>query len=360
MIKQISYVGMLLFLFSSQTMAENKGTIPGPGNHFNAFVPPASSTINITTTTPHWTYPTAGIKILSSGYKVVGKSPAPNGYVLFSVSDTQPANITLSGPVGTANIRLCLNGTGKTYTCEDYTISVYSSHVIFVSSTQYTGNLQGSALTAEQGADAICQSVAAASGNTLLNGLTFKSLLVTHARYPCSIVNGKANCTGSFATNWHLVVVAPYVYADGKTLYNTVNQYGVFDGSNRIINDENNNTSFNSFWSGIQRIFSNSYSSDIAAWVSQDMNAAEDSNQYTTNLASCSGFTSEGGSDNGSIGFPGDQPLTFGVIPPLTWVNYSTSGFNDSLFPYQGYLTNLFSVGFAFPCEFPESLICVS
>lgn len=52
----------------------------------------------INTTIPDHTYPFAGIKIDNPGYRVMGLSPIKNGYYLFSVSDSSPANIIIIPP----------------------------------------------------------------------------------------------------------------------------------------------------------------------------------------------------------------------------------------------------------------------
>ena len=52
----------------------------------------------INTTIPNHTYSSAGIKIDNPGYRVAGLSPTKNGYYLFSVSDTSPANILIIPP----------------------------------------------------------------------------------------------------------------------------------------------------------------------------------------------------------------------------------------------------------------------
>lgn len=52
----------------------------------------------ITTTIPNHVYKTAGIKINTPGYRVVGLTPTEQGYYLFSVSDTSPAHITILPP----------------------------------------------------------------------------------------------------------------------------------------------------------------------------------------------------------------------------------------------------------------------
>lgn len=52
----------------------------------------------VRTTVPDHTYPFAGIKIDSPGYRIAGFPRTNKGYYLFSVSDTSPANITLIPP----------------------------------------------------------------------------------------------------------------------------------------------------------------------------------------------------------------------------------------------------------------------
>lgn len=52
----------------------------------------------IKTTIPHHVYPLAGIKIDNLGYRVAGLPLFKNGYYLFSVSDSSPANILIIPP----------------------------------------------------------------------------------------------------------------------------------------------------------------------------------------------------------------------------------------------------------------------
>lgn len=54
--------------------------------------------LTIKTTIPHHVYPYAGIKIDTPGYRVAGLTPRKNGYYLFSVSDSSPANILIIPP----------------------------------------------------------------------------------------------------------------------------------------------------------------------------------------------------------------------------------------------------------------------
>lgn len=55
-----------------------------------------SSRLIIRTTRPNHTYPAAGIKINTPGFFPIGCTPIPNGYCIFSVSDTVPAQIDIS------------------------------------------------------------------------------------------------------------------------------------------------------------------------------------------------------------------------------------------------------------------------
>lgn len=84
--------------------------------------------LTITTTIPDHTYPNAGIKITASGYSLTNPgiecTQLSNGYCVFSVSDTAPANITLNGVRGTVTATLCLNGIGPV-SCQNYTISSF-------------------------------------------------------------------------------------------------------------------------------------------------------------------------------------------------------------------------------------------
>lgn len=54
--------------------------------------------LSIRTTIPHHTFPHAGIKIDQPGYRVAGLTPTKDGYYLFPVSYTQPANILIIAP----------------------------------------------------------------------------------------------------------------------------------------------------------------------------------------------------------------------------------------------------------------------
>ncbi|VEB38949.1 secreted protein [Legionella sainthelensi] len=133
MIKRILLISIAFFLFyGPSSWAENKGSIIRPGNFFkvSAYV----DTLTVTTVTPNWTYPKAGIKILTPGYTVAHINPTNNGYYLFSVSDTVPAKLTLLGPPGTVSAQLCLSGVGKGSSCELQTITVTKQKYAYVAS----------------------------------------------------------------------------------------------------------------------------------------------------------------------------------------------------------------------------------
>lgn len=335
-------------------LAKSSLNLPASGSHFKISVSGVVATI--TTTTPNRTYPNAGIKIITPGYTVSGNvRSASNGFYLFSVGDSLPASINILGQGGEVKVIICLDGIGQTYTCENQTISPLSnSHLIFATSSSYPGNLGGIS-----GADSICQTVAYQSGSIIpYPGLTFKALLVTPRRYPCSSVNGgiSGSCGGSFTANWPLSPHTKYVYADGITFFNTVNQYGVFDGTNSLIRTEQGGVPNGNFWMGIQSIFSDPSGNDIYAWAYTDMNKIEDGNRYTSNLSSCWGFSSNDSNLSGSAGLFGQIPnVVNGPISSSTWGNYFY--FNNAS---GAYLMNVFSSSYNFSCSNAYPILCVS
>jgi len=65
--------------------------------------------LSVTTTILNHTYPAAGIKILTPNYVLSGCTPAPNGYCLFSVSNTSSAGISIQ-PSLVLNYWVATNG----------------------------------------------------------------------------------------------------------------------------------------------------------------------------------------------------------------------------------------------------------
>ena len=70
------------------------------------------------TVTPAWFYQFAGIKSTTSGFNFSNCSYSDNGFCLFPVSDIAPRTFTLSGPAIQPEFTLCLNGLGRTYSCQ--------------------------------------------------------------------------------------------------------------------------------------------------------------------------------------------------------------------------------------------------
>ncbi len=364
--KGIIFSGLAFSLFYGQiALAENSIFFSGSGSHFRLST--SFNTLSVLTTTPNRAYPNAGIQILTPGYTVSGNvRPTQDGFYLFSVSDSVPGTMSILGAEGTVNIKICLNGVGKKYTCENQVISIQSPppppppppSIIFITSTDHTGNLGG-----VSGADAICQAAAYQAGSIIpVAGLTFKALLVTSTRYPCSSINGglSGSCGGIFANDWPLVIGTAYKLADGVTDFNTVNQSGVFDGANAVILNEMGATptgSSRDFWIGIQSILSNSSASDIVAWAYTDMNSAADNTEYSNNLATCNDFTDASGTYVGSYGSVGTTPSIVGTVPSSTWGNYYS--FNNG---GSAYMVNIFNASNFSTCDSStlHPIVCVS
>ncbi|MDR3476781.1 MAG: hypothetical protein P4M14_01965 [Gammaproteobacteria bacterium] len=69
----------------------------------------SASTLSIKTTIPNHTYPAIGIKVNTPGYTPAGCTPIPNGYCLFSASDTTPSSLTIN-PNSMLNYWVATNG----------------------------------------------------------------------------------------------------------------------------------------------------------------------------------------------------------------------------------------------------------
>lgn len=137
------------------------------GAFFN--VTSSGQIVTISTTVPNHIYPNAGIKVNSSGHNLVsaGCTPYGNGYCLFSVSNTSPKTLTISGSAGKPlNMTLCLNGKGP-LTCQEYSI---------VENFAYVGNEAGSptsislCMVSNTGAFSNCQPTPTDGTQALLDG----------------------------------------------------------------------------------------------------------------------------------------------------------------------------------------------
>jgi DNA-binding beta-propeller fold protein YncE len=101
-----------------------------PGQLFRTTV--AGTTLTVNSTIPNWTYPHAGISSSHSGVSFSGCSYNSNGQCIFSVSDTQSASLTITGATTPIVVRLCLDGYGNTYNCENVTVQLPSSAYVYV------------------------------------------------------------------------------------------------------------------------------------------------------------------------------------------------------------------------------------
>lgn len=355
MTRQMLFAAITFLLFDGLAFADKSNVQASSGSHFRFTV--SGATVNVTTTTPNRLYPNAGIQVLTPGFTISGNvRPTNDGFYLFSVSDSTPASLNFLGSGGTAQIKICLDGVGKKFSCENQTISsIGNSHIIFATSTSYAGNLGGIS-----GADALCQAAAYQAGSVIPTAnLQFKALIITPARYPCSSQNAgvSGSCGGSFANNWPLVANTQYVYSNGTAVFNTVNQYGSFNGSNPVMmNEQGVVPSSQNFWFGVQSILASANGLDIAAWAYTDMNSAADGAEYTANLSSCNGFTSSDSSVNGSIGAVGQIALVnSGPVTGNTWGNYYY--FNNSA---TSYMQNMFNESNNVACNTALPIICVS
>ncbi len=254
-------------------------------------------------------------------------------------------------------------------------INVTPIHIIFMTSESYNGNLKdggGSTIvtphtTGTAGADAICQSEAYSSGSTIPTGLTFKALLVDADRYPC---DATGQCGGSHSLDW--VLNQGDIYdnpadssVSNSTLFNTVNQNYVFDGSNIYLNFANGLTASDNseFWSGIQSIHINELGNDIDGWAYADANPDFDGAMYTQySPGTCQNFTStssEPQNNPNSFGSFGKTSLFYsavGNIAPSTWGNFYY--FENQNPTY--YVLNIWSSSYAKSCIETSHLICVS
>jgi len=123
-VKKFNLIACCLFFIHTCFAADE------PGLLFK--VTGSSTSVTISTVMPNHTYPTAGIKIKSSGYQLSGVGSectmAKTEYCLFSVSDTAPKTFSISGSGNALEITLCLNGNGP-LSCQDYMIETGAGKV---------------------------------------------------------------------------------------------------------------------------------------------------------------------------------------------------------------------------------------
>lgn len=321
-------------------------------NYFNVTLTGATLTIAPTFNpkAPNKVYPNAGIKITSAGFTLSQCTPQTNKFCTFAASANAPANLVVSGPSGTITVTACLNATKNTANCEIHSINLPA--IIFITQNGYNGNLNG-----VEGADALCNSEAYGAGSQVPPGRTFKALLLSPTRYPCSNPNGdhSGGCKGRYANDWPLVPGTVYYHPNGFTIFNTVNENGVFDGEVVTLQDVQGNASIAQFWSGIQSVHSTSDGFHIDAWAFDDMNPNADQTAYTTNLAYCQNWTSSNATIHGNVGSAGRVEGNLrSPVPTAQWGNYYN--FQDNALSY---LFNIFDISAYYTCDGPASLVCV-
>lgn len=203
-------------------------------NIFN--VTSSGKTFTIRTTVPNHYYPSAGIKIMTSGYQITsGCSTIANGYCVFGVSDSQPATVTFSGSSGSINFNLCLDGNGP-LSCQNFTQQVNAKNL-------YVGNLL------ETGPDGV--EVCAVQSDGTLNNCIPAGNTINNFDGPASI-SINANNTIAYVVNYPgtSISVCP-INADG-TFANCIQNvsfnfsYGGSaispDGNTLFVTNYNNNT----------------------------------------------------------------------------------------------------------------------
>lgn len=253
----------------------------------------SNPTLTISTTIPDHTYVVAGIKISSTKVKVTnleGCVPYSNGFCLFSVSNTQPANIFINNPTATP--------------------------IVFLSQTQTPGDMSNNSqnLTGPAGANAICNADAQTYGTPAVKAHTnYIALLITSSLTPCSQINQINGCASPYATPlWPLKPGTTYFNPDGITPFNTVTPNAIFpdtspqgslypdltypDGTTPLANT--------SFWFGPQSIYltGTPNPSAIMGWAYDNL---ANSSQYPANFALCSNqgeWTSQSSSVFGAYG----------------------------------------------------------
>ena len=323
------------------------------GNLFSVNL--VGGTLTIATTynpkAPNKVYQQAGVKLSGAGLTLSQCTLENNGFCRFSVSTNAPASLSLSGPSGPITATVCLNAVGNGLSCENHQINVPA--IIFITQNGYSGNLAGVA-----GADGICNNEAYMAGSVIPSGRTFKALLLSPTRYPCSNPHGNStgSCGGAFpSSDWPLTPGTVYYQPNGVDVFNTVNANGVFDGETVTFQTVSGGASVAQFWSGIQSVHSTPEGFHIDGWAFDDMNPSADNQVYTSNLAYCNDWLSSSSSAHGSVGSAGRyEGNVLAPLPLSTWGNYYY--FSNTLV---GYLFNAFITSAYYTCDGPASLVCV-
>lgn len=302
--------------------------------------------LTISTTIPNHTYVAAGIKISSTRVKVTnieGCVPYSNGFCLFSVSNTQPANLFINNPTATP--------------------------IVFLSRTQTPGDMSNNSqnLTGLAGANAICNADAQTYGTPAVKAhANYTALLITSSMTPCSQINSINGCAGPYATpSWPLKPGVTYFNPDGITPFNTVTSNAIFPDTSPQgapypdltypdgITPSNGTT----FWFGPQSIFmiGNSNPTAITGWAYSNL---ANSSHYPANLALCSDQGEWTSQSIAVFGAYGQTANTFHCAQnpcgtPNIWQNY----YSDD---QGGSEADTFSAANYNPCDAFQNILCIS
>ena len=166
--------------------------------------------------------------------------------------------------------------------------------------------------------------------------------------------DNSGRCKGTFANDWPLVPGTFYYQPNGLTVFNVVNENGVFDGEFVTLQDAKGNTSIAGFGLVCNRSIV-PLKAFIDAWAFDNMNPTASQASYTTNLAYCQNWTSANSSVHGSVGSAGRfEGNLSGPVPVAQWGNYYN--FQDNILSY---LFNIFNSSAYYTCDGKASLICV-
>jgi hypothetical protein len=301
---------------------------------------------------------------------------APYTYTLVS-GGAFPAGVTTTTPtlgVASPSTTLTVSGTPTVPGNFSYTIKVTDSlgamavatssgtieplYIIFMTSASYTGDLGG--ITH---ADAICQS----DGDKLFSGVTYKALLITSTRFPCSGGPSNPGCAGTYqSSDWPLAPGTVY-YNPDKSVFNTVNTSSVFNGSvnNFQYIHQAPVSSGTQFFSGIQSSLSGNISPyDLLGWAYVNMNASTASLYSSFSPQNCFDYTNDGVLNASTAGRTGAGIANLGTISANFWGNWNGQtdgpGFAEN-FVSNVWIQNAASGGSIMAlCNLPIEFICVT
>jgi hypothetical protein len=162
--------------------------------------------LRINTTIPNHLYSVAGIKINTPGYNLVGCVPSSNGFCLFSVSNTVPANISVTKTVSQTTLTSSVSTLALSVKCPSATAGcVYTNPAL-------TGNTRQITITNNGAVSATNLSVLSSGlpSGTTINASTCGTTLGANGSCIIIITPGKtstSDCTTGIAPTNGIVTV---------------------------------------------------------------------------------------------------------------------------------------------------------